>query len=234
MLIGGVGVFVGEAEADEDARNFEGVVHLGHEGNGAAFADENSFLAEAFFERGLSLRENRGVIRRGPRFTRAEHFEFAGYRFWKQHSDLFFNEFGNLVWILIRDQASGKFCEGFGGNHGLGTFALVATPDAIEFQSWANPQALHGCESGFTYVSGSANGFLEISFLPWQGVEGFAFGGRDFGDVIVKAGDESMEVLVVQLSEEFSQNRERIGDRATVHTRMQIARGPGQFDLVVV
>src|ERR1700722_1474638 len=113
MLVGGVGVFVGEAEADQDARNFEGVVHLGYEGNGAAFADEYGFLAETLFERGLSLRENRGVIGRGPRFAGAEHFEFAGYRLWQQLADLLFNEFGNLMRILIGDQTSGKFCEGF-------------------------------------------------------------------------------------------------------------------------
>src|SRR5277367_3567929 len=220
MLVGGVGIFVGEAETDQDARNFEGVVHLGYEGNGATFADEYGFLAEAFFESGLSLCENGGVIRRGPRFTGAEHFEFAGYRLWQQLTDLLFNEFGNLVWILIGDQASGKLCEGFGGNHGLGTFALVAAPDAIEFQSWANPQALHGCESGFTDVGGGADGFFEISFFPGQRVQRLTFGGRDFGDVIVKARDKSMEVLVVELGEELGQNRERIGDRAAIHTRM--------------
>src|ERR1700722_16754203 len=201
MLVGGVGVFVGEAEADQDARNFEGVVHLGYEGNGAAFANEYGFLAKTFFERGLSLRENGGVIGSGPRFAGAEHFEFAGYRLRQQLPDLFFNEPGNLVRILIRDQASGKFREGFGGNYGLGTFALVAAPDAIEFQSWANPQALHGCESGFTDVGRSADGFLEISLFPGQRVQRLAFGGRDFGHVIVKAGDESMEILVVQLGE---------------------------------
>ena len=33
VLVGGVGVFVWQAEADKDAGHFEGVVHLGDEGN---------------------------------------------------------------------------------------------------------------------------------------------------------------------------------------------------------
>ena len=70
VLVGGVGVFVGQAEADQDAGHFEGVVHLGDEGNGAAFADEYGFLAETFFQRGLGFRENGGVIGRGPRLCR--------------------------------------------------------------------------------------------------------------------------------------------------------------------
>src|SRR5271154_2116070 len=106
MLVGGVGVFVGEAETDQDAWNLEGVVHLGYERDGAAFADEYGFLAETFFERGLSLGENGGVIGRGPRFAGAQHIEFAVDRFWQQLTDLFFNEFGDLVWILVGDQAS--------------------------------------------------------------------------------------------------------------------------------
>ena len=147
---------------------------------------------------------------------------------------MFFNELGDFVWILVRDQASGKLCEGFGRNYGLRAFALVAAPDAIEFQSWANPQPLHGRKSGFADVRRGADGLFEISFLPRQGVEGFAFGGRDLGDVIVKAGDHSLEILVVQFGEQLGQNRQRIGNRAAVHAGMQIARGPGQFDLVVV
>ena len=53
MFVGGVGVFVRQAEADQDAGHLEGVVHLGDEGNRAAFADEYGPLAEAFFQRAL-------------------------------------------------------------------------------------------------------------------------------------------------------------------------------------
>ncbi len=46
MLVGCVGIFVGQAKADEDAGNLEGVVHLSDEGDGTTFANEYSFLAE--------------------------------------------------------------------------------------------------------------------------------------------------------------------------------------------
>ena len=169
MLVGGVGVFVGQAEADQDAGNFEGVVHLGDEGNGAAFADEYGFLAETFFESGLSLRENAARDRARPTVCRCLALRISSYRFRQQLANLFFNELGNLVWILVRDQASGKFCERFRRNDGLGTFALIAAPDAIEFQSWANPQVLDGCESFFTDVAGGADGFFEISLFSTVG-----------------------------------------------------------------
>src|SRR5260370_15979578 len=51
VLIGGVRVFVGEAETNQDARHFEGVIHLGYEGNGTAFANEHGLSAEAFLQR---------------------------------------------------------------------------------------------------------------------------------------------------------------------------------------
>ena len=49
VFVRGVSVFVWQAEADQDAGNFEGVVHLGDEGDGAAFADEYGAFAEALF-----------------------------------------------------------------------------------------------------------------------------------------------------------------------------------------
>ena len=62
VLVGSVRVFVGQAETDQDARHFEGVVHLRDEGDGAAFADEHGFFAEALLQRRLGNMENRVVI----------------------------------------------------------------------------------------------------------------------------------------------------------------------------
>ena len=44
MFVGSVRVFVGQTEADEHAGNFESVMHLRDEGNGAAFTNENGFF----------------------------------------------------------------------------------------------------------------------------------------------------------------------------------------------
>ncbi len=111
---------------------------------------------------------------------------------------------------------------------------MVAAPDPVEFERRANPQLLDGCESFFADVSRRADGFFEIFHFPGECIECFAFGGRDFGDVIVEPGDEHTEILVVQLPEEFGEDSERIWNGAAVHARMEIALGAGEFDLVVV
>src|SRR5258707_8486069 len=77
MFVGGVGVFVGKAEAHEYAGDFKGVVHLGDEGNGAAFADEDGFFLKALFESGLGALEKGCMVRSGPGVAAAEDFAFA-------------------------------------------------------------------------------------------------------------------------------------------------------------
>src|SRR6267142_3508880 len=88
MFVRGVGVFVGQTEAEQDAGNFEGVMHLGDERNRAAFANENGLLAEALFQGGLGLQENGGLIRSDPRFSSAEAIKFAMNRFRQQLSNV--------------------------------------------------------------------------------------------------------------------------------------------------
>src|SRR5881394_24457 len=100
-----------QAEADQHAGHFEGVIHLGDEGNRAAFADEHGLLAEAFFQCGLRLLENRIVIRSSPRFSRAQEFKFAVNRFGQPLSNVLLDELRDLLWILIRDEARGEFCK---------------------------------------------------------------------------------------------------------------------------
>ncbi len=53
VFVGGVGIFIGQAETDQDAGHFEGVVHLRDERNRATFADEDGALAEALFQSAL-------------------------------------------------------------------------------------------------------------------------------------------------------------------------------------
>ena len=77
VLVGSVRVFIGETETEEHARNFEGVVHLRDERDGAAFPNEDSLFSEALFECALRDFENGRVERRDPRFAGAQHVEFA-------------------------------------------------------------------------------------------------------------------------------------------------------------
>src|SRR4029077_14082373 len=51
VLVRGMGIFVGQAKTQHDARHLERVVHLSDKGNRAAFADKNGALAESRFER---------------------------------------------------------------------------------------------------------------------------------------------------------------------------------------
>src|SRR5277367_2637849 len=92
MFVGSVGVFVWEAEADEHAGNFEGVVHLRYEGDGTALANEDRFFPEAFFEGALRDLENWRVKRGNPRFAGAQDVEFAFYGFGYKFADVFFDK----------------------------------------------------------------------------------------------------------------------------------------------
>src|SRR5580704_18693638 len=93
MFVGSMRVFVGEAEADEHARNFESVMHLRDEGDRAAFANEGCFFSEAFFEGGLSDFENGRVKWSYPGLASAEDFEFALNGLGQKFADVFFDEF---------------------------------------------------------------------------------------------------------------------------------------------
>src|SRR6058998_1843239 len=63
VLVRSMGVFIGQAEADQDARHFKSVIHLRYEGDGTALANENCFLAKPLFQSRLGLLENGIVIR---------------------------------------------------------------------------------------------------------------------------------------------------------------------------
>ena len=110
VLIGRVSVFVGQTKTKQNARHFESVVHLCDERNGAAFAYENRLPAEAFLQSGLSFFEDGIGIRSDPGFPRAQNFKFAVDRFRQELSNVLLDELGNLVRILMGDQASGEFC----------------------------------------------------------------------------------------------------------------------------
>src|SRR6266852_1305659 len=111
VLVGSMGVFVGQAEADQNARHFEGVVHLSDEGDGTALANEDGLLSETLFQSCLCLLENRIVVGSHPRFPGAQNFKFAMDRFRKKLSNVLLHELGDLVRILVGYEARGEFGE---------------------------------------------------------------------------------------------------------------------------
>jgi hypothetical protein len=144
------------------------------------------------------------------------------------------NELCDFGRILAGDEARGEFGVGFGRNDGLGAFALIAAPNAIQLESGSNPEALNDGKPFFAAIFRGANGLLEVFGFPRKGVEGFAFGGWYFVDVIVEAGNGDAEIFVVELGKKFSEDGEGIGDCATINAGVKIAFWASQLDLVVV
>ncbi len=110
MLVRRVRVFVGKPEADENARHFKRVVHLGDEWDRAAFPNEYSLFAEAFLQRGLGHLENRSLVGRDPGLAGAQHFKSAVHALGKKLADMLFDEPGDFLRILIGHEPRGEFC----------------------------------------------------------------------------------------------------------------------------
>src|ERR1700733_3255321 len=79
-----------------------------------------------------------------------------------------------------------------------------------------------------------ANGFLEIAGFPRQRIERFALDLGKSRDVVVKTGNRYAGILVMQFGKQFAQDGDWIGHRATENSRMQILRGSGDLNLVVI
>src|SRR6267154_3126350 len=158
MLIGSVRVFVRQSETEQNAGRCEGLMHLRDKRNRAALTNEDSFFAEALFQCGLSFFENGISIRGDPGLSRAQDLELAMDGLWQKLSNVLFDEFGNLVRILIGHQAGGEFGESLCGNDGLGAFALVAAPEAVQFERRAGPKTFDGRETGFAEIAGRTDG----------------------------------------------------------------------------
>ena len=69
VFVGSMRVFVRQAEAEQDARHFECVMHLRDERNRSALADEHGALAKSLLKRIVRDFEERVRVRRDPRFA---------------------------------------------------------------------------------------------------------------------------------------------------------------------
>src|SRR6266853_2077693 len=113
VFIGGVGVFIGQAETNQDARHFKGIVHLGYEGYGTSVADEKSFVDKSLFQGRLSLLENGIVVWSDPRFSGAQNFKFTMDGLGQELSNVLFHELSDFAGILLGYEARGEFGERF-------------------------------------------------------------------------------------------------------------------------
>src|SRR6266567_4034659 len=149
-------------------------------------------------------------------------------------SNVLLDKFGDLVRILVRYEARREFSKGLGRNDGLGAFALIAAPYAVQFECRARPKPLDGGKALFAEIARCADSLLKIFFLPGKGIESFPFGLRNLRDRIVETWHGDTEIPVVKFREQLRQDRERIGNGAAINAGMQIALRAGQFDLIVV
>src|SRR5208282_4974645 len=234
VLIGRVSILVGESEAHQDTRDLERIVHLRNEWNRATLADERRLPAEARFESLNRFLEDGMRIRRHPRFAGAEHLELAGHGFRQQLSNVTLDEFRDFRGVLIRHEPRGKFRIRLRRNYGLGSFALVAAPNAIQLESGTNPEPFDDGVALLATEGARANRLAKFLFFPRKRIQGLELLGRKRLDAIVKPRNGDAEILVVELGDHFSQNRNRIRDGAAENARVQILHGSGDFDLIVV
>src|SRR5229473_2125360 len=115
----------------------------------------------------------------------------------------------NLQWTALG--------EGFRWNDGLGAFALIAAPDAVQFERGADPKAFDSGEACLAEITGRADSFFEIFFLPGQRVQRLALGFGSLGDLIVEARYGDAIALVVKLGKKLGQNGEGIGNGAAIY-----------------
>src|ERR1700730_17057277 len=207
VFIGRVGLFVRQSKSNQNAGYFESVMHLRNEGNGTAFANENSLFPKTFFQSTLRLLKNRRLKGSRPRLAGAKNFKFAGDRIRQQRADLFFDQLSNLVWILIRYKPGRKFCARLGGYNRFRTFAGVAPPDAIQLQCRARPKLLDNRVTLLAKITWSTNGLFKLFSFPGQSVKNLALCFGNWGHGIVEARHVNAEILVVKLGEKFGEDR---------------------------
>src|SRR5258708_16627850 len=153
MLIGSMGIFVRQTKSHQHARDFEGVVHLGNKGDGAAFPNEHGLFSEALLKGFQSGLEDRMRVGRGPGLSLAQDLKFAGDCLGEQMPDVFFHKLGDLVGVLVGHKARRKLRTSFRRNDGLGAIPRISTPDSVEFQGRAGPQTLDNREALFSEIS---------------------------------------------------------------------------------
>src|SRR5262249_55720604 len=156
--------------------------------NRAAFADENGFPSETFLQGGLRFLKNRRAVGSGPGLARAQDVECAYHGFWQELAHVLFDELGDALGILARNEPGREFRVGLGGDDRFCALALVAAPDSVQFERRTRPELLDDGEALFPAVSRGAHGLLECFLVPRQGVQRLALLARQLGDAVVETG----------------------------------------------
>ena len=233
MLVGCVGIFVGQTESEEDARNLKGIVHLGDEGNRSALADEDSLFGETRFEGVNGLLKNRIRVGRDPRFAGAEHFELIFHGSWQELGDVAFDELDNLLRDPDREQDAWRAWRR-PSKESPSSRLLRVSPQIPSISSVGRTQRRSTMEKPFSPQSPGAPTVLRIDFPAKVANEGPSFLARERGDVFVETWNRDAEIAFVKFRDHFGQNRDGIGNGATERSGMQVLRRSSNFNLIIV
>src|SRR5260370_18888483 len=116
--------------------------------------------------------------------------------------------------MLVGNETRRELSKGLRWNDGLGAFAVITAPEAVQFERRAGPKPFDGGEIFLADIARSADSFFEILFLPRERVEGFALGIRNFCNLVIKPRPGDAEILVVNLRAQLRPDGERLWDPA--------------------
>ena len=140
---------------------------------------------------------------------------------------------GDLGRVLVGDQAEAELGAGRAGQDGLGPFALIAAPQAVDVEGGAGPAAFQGGVARLADGPGHAD-LLEVFLLvEGQGGELRPLAVRKRHHVVVEAGDRHAALLVDQARQDGAQGVGRIGHRAAERAGVEVAVRAGHAKLEV-
>lgn len=223
----------GEAEAHEDALEAEYFLEACDDGDGAAAAGRHGPTAVGVLHGALG-----GLV--GFEFERGyvggaavAGGDLDGDVVGCHALEVFLEHLGDLLEVLVGDEAGAYLGVGLGGEDGFGALAGVAAPDAADVEAGAYAGALLGGEASLAVECADAK-FLLVASLVEGGLghEGALLVGED-EDVVVEAGDGDVAVRVVEVGDHLAEHVDGVGHGAAEEAGVEVVVGAGDFDLPV-
>ncbi len=218
--VDGVGV---ESEAEQHGVQAQHLLEIGDDGDGAAFADEGGLPSEFGLQGGRGrLHSGNGAIDNHamPAVQIAEcELHGAG----RVGFEVAFDLGDGFVGPLVGDEAHGNLGGGDRRKNRFSTRALIAAPDAVHVERGACPNGLQHGIAGLRARRGETHGVQPRFFVERQLANGVAFVGRELAHVFIEAGNRHAVRFVVKLADEAREDVERILDRTTEYTGVEIA-----------
>ena len=144
---------------------------------------------------------------------------------------MFYDQFDNLVRILIGDEPAGDLRVRLARRHGLRPRPLIAAPHAVELERRPRPLALERRVARLADARRRADLREVRRLVERQIVDRLPLGGGELAHAIVEVRDGDASVGLVQRRDELGHRVQRIRHRAAVPPRMQILRRAGEREL---